>query len=202
MVATNSSDFSGKGAYFMYDTIHGYNCTLRAHADIMAKLSEAIFHGIWGTYGEDFGVFLGQITNHQNWYQRHEMSVAYAKAGEIDRTVCLLPNYTKHAKLVQANAGKYGSGTVPWACSRPVFSGKRKRIFGATFEEIMTTGSIQATGQASTIGLTMYLTKLKDSLMRDRAKYTDVGTVSWHASPCVFFLWKSGVWSGGRGVQS
>lgn len=177
-------DFSGKGAYYLYNTIRTYNYQKNAQAASVVATTEAIFHGIWGTYGQDLGV-LGRITNHQGWLQRHEMERAYKKTGAEAIAIRGLPSFLYNAKLIQSNMGKFGSGTIPWLSSRPVFAGYRKRVWSAAFEEVMTTGETQSIVQPNTISLQMYLIKLKDGLMRNRGKYEDIGTVTWHQNPPV-----------------
>lgn len=181
----NAFDFSGAGAYYLYSVIRQYTYSARGLADNAAKLTEAIFHGIWGTYGEDFGI-LGAITTRPRWFQRREMGPAYAKADAVAQDICTLPAFTHNAKLrqIQTNMGN----SHYWACSRPVFAGRRKRMFSAAFDEIMTTGTrtIQAQSvDATHIGLTMYLSRLKDSLLREKEKFENIGTLKWHLEPCV-----------------
>lgn len=130
-------DFYSAGAFFVYNIMTEFNYSLNGQKDQSDKIRQALFHGMWGTHCEDFGV-LGKITMMDNWFQRHNMMSAYERRTNdslIKVKIEKLIKYRFVSKLMGGNIGK--SGTVPQYSIQLVFHEDRKRRFNEAFKEIL-----------------------------------------------------------------
>nr|QMP82317.1 nucleocapsid protein [Hemipteran orthomyxo-related virus OKIAV188] len=119
-------DFSGKGAFLLYSQYHAMQPTYMGIPSEKSVLAQVLFHTVWGSYGEDFGI-LGIITNCNDWKKRSEFGDAMKKDRSGLVSVRIEPIKFKYfSKLVSGNVSNLSSGQRGQVTSIPSFSGWRE----------------------------------------------------------------------------
>lgn len=96
-------------------------------------VSQIVFHGIWGTFSEDFGI-LSWMTGKNDWAIRNQLDNAFSKMGVARPKKFKQIPIRKYAQLTSANQTGLLSIT-----SLSVFSGYTTHLFTDKFYEYMET---------------------------------------------------------------
>lgn len=138
-------DVSGKGMHVVWRSIR--NRTFLVPRTCTAEISQqAVFHATFGTFCEDLGL-LSSITNVPVWATRSEMGDFMKNYGQTKESMAIrLPQFTKVAKLANANMSGLLTSTTQQIHIAPVFSGKRRETFTDAFFKHMTKDSTYSTG--------------------------------------------------------
>lgn len=172
-------DFSGKGAFYVYNEISNYSYTVNTEKNLATNIRQTLFHGIFGTFLEDFGVLSG-ITNCHDWYTRSHLAGCFYKKSEPEHTVMELIKFTHISKMVSANLTKYGAGAIPQMTSRPVFSGARTRTFTDDYLQLLKTGKTISVYGSNPHSIRYELEKKIEKLRSIMKENTEIGTTAWY----------------------
>lgn len=129
-------NFSGNGAFFHYNQQNEKVFKYPIKESKKDLLPQIIFHAIWGTFAEDFGI-LAFMTGLKTWKRRNEMDDAFEKIGTQKLQEFKIIPFQKYSKLTSANQTGLLSVTSSQVTSRSPFSGKTKHSFGEEFFQYM-----------------------------------------------------------------
>lgn len=176
-------NFSGNAAFQLYRKCTHSDWTYSVKPDKAKYLNQIIFHSIWGTFCEDFGI-LEWMTNHKGWATRNELDDAFEKIGSQPLARFKpIPIY-KYAKLTSANQTGLLSVTSSQVTSRSVFSGKHMHTYTDSFFEYMeTTRSNAVAVKKNMETLVNILQNVKVDLLNHakEQKTQKRGTTDWHS---------------------
>lgn len=179
-------DFSGKGAFVFYKEIMttvGLQFSMNVNDKAIGQ--QLLFHAMFGTYVEDFGV-LSYMTGVTRWMRRSELNLAFQQikaSAPPNRDAKLFPllPVTRYSKLASATLMKEAATTTQATNACPIFAGNRVRKFTNEMYS-----SLRATdGQARTLNtvqaVTAHLSSYTDYLLQaTESRDYNAGTVSWH----------------------
>lgn len=178
-------DFSGKGAFAFYKWLMGSGIQYTLNINNASMTRQILFHAMFGTYVEDFGV-LSFMTNNTRWLKRSEMNDAFismkASSPSLEgaKKVTVLP-LTVYSKMASATLFKDAATTTQATNACPIFAGYRVRKFTNEMEMALKAEDTQSgnltTVQAACTHLGAYTAHL---LKVTGAKDYQAGTVSWH----------------------
>jgi len=175
-------NFSGNGAFQLYNICIDKEWSYPIRSDKTGLLPQIIFHGIWGTFSEDFGI-LSWMTDQNDWCTRNEMDNAFIKMGESAPFPIKLIRIKKYAKLTSANQTGLLYITSSQITSRSVFSGKTKHIFTDKFFEYMEsthTSSSSVRKNMETVTNILQSTKATLYAQVKEKRTQERGTTTWH----------------------
>lgn len=142
--------------------------------------SQVVFHTIFGTFKEDFGI-LRDLTSVGDWKTRQDIGKGFSKTKDTSRKITL-PKMKYYAKLCSSNQSDFHTSNVGQVASATCFSGARRVRFGNDFYMHMSRDKSHAR-TAKTMNniisiwssyITEILTRLKNS--NDMLNY---GTKKW-----------------------
>lgn len=183
--AAKHIDFSGKGAFSFYKTLCESEWEFTLNVANTAMSQQLLFHAMFGTYVEDFGVLYG-MTNYNGWAKRADFSTAFptmkASAPMLTPVFAAKPMpLMLYSKLASATLFKEATTTTQATNASPIFAGYRVRKFtnemSATIRaEEGRSSNIHTVAAASTY-LQGYVTYL---LAKTEERDFHMGTVTWH----------------------
>lgn len=175
-------NFSGNGGFYLYNSVKDVEWTYPIKSTKKDYLSQIMFHSIWGTYAEDFGV-LQFATGVKNWKKRAELDDAFEKMGTQEPATFKIIPFEKYSKLTSANQTGLLSVTSSQVTTRSPFSGKTKHTFGDEFFQYMeSTHNNIGAAKKDIETLSNILQATKVSLLEDIKSNPsqDRGTTDWH----------------------
>nr|UVF62197.1 MAG: nucleocapsid [Bat faecal associated orthomyxo-like virus 1] len=137
-------DFSGKGAFALYNQYGAIRPYYRGLANEGEILSQVIFHSIWGSFAEDFGI-LSVVTNCTRWFTRGEFNDTLKKSrNNLSNVLVPIIRFNFFSKLVSGNVSNVSSGQKGQVTSVPSWSGRREMVYSKELVQ-----SLQAQGSGS-----------------------------------------------------
>lgn len=183
-------DFSGKGAFSSYCKLTSLGALFTLNLNNQSLSEQALFHMMFGTYVEDFGILAG-ITTKSSWNKREDFNPAFdhlkaaAPRNPAAASHPMLP-LLFYSKMAGATLVKFAAKTTSSTNAAPMFSGMRTRKFTNRMKEACSNGG------ESTISVTS-LRKAEAALsayhsflvQKTEMKDFEAGTVEW-TSTAVF----------------
>nr|QMP82385.1 nucleocapsid protein [Dipteran orthomyxo-related virus OKIAV195] len=135
-------DFSGAGAYRLWDDASKSSYTIRKGKGMTVKTAkELVFHATWGTQKEDLGL-LEWMTGHE-FQTRREMGDQFQGRGSSGSSALFqLIKFRRVSKLANASQTDFITGGKGQISRAPTFSGKcsqRVDLEGELFKTLMET---------------------------------------------------------------
>ncbi len=170
-------DFSGIGAFKFYDTFIADQEFTQVSDGTEGMCKESLFHSIFSTYLEDFGV-LTQITNYSCWHKRSDISFVFTKTKKATMTFKAI-KMVYASKLASACMTKMIGAATPMLCERSIFSGKRKRIISDELLATIKKGSGNSATDTTPSSISAALSNMRLAITKDNVP-VKAGTTKWH----------------------
>lgn len=175
-------NFSGNGAFQLYNRICSSKWSYNIKETKKQYLNQIIFHAIWGTYCNDFGI-LAWMTNQKDWATRNTLDDAFKQLGNQPPQEFTPVKINKYSKLTSANQTGLLSVTSSQVDTRSLFSGESSHVFqDKFFEYIMSTRATGVAVKKNMETLTNILQNVKSDLfmkIKDN-RVQKRGTTAWH----------------------
>lgn len=177
-------DFSGKGAFFAYYKLMTENYQFTLNLSNQSLSEQALFHMMFGTYVEDFGI-LSAITTKKVWNKREDFNAVFetlkASAPKNPQAVSHSPlgmNY--YSKMAGATLVKFAAKTTSATNAAPMFSGFRTRKFTNKMKEVCSSGGESVSSVTSLRKAEAALSQYHSFLtQKTEMKDFEAGTVEW-----------------------
>lgn len=177
-------DFSGKGAFYVYNKMCGLGQMKMYGANITDTTArQIVYHCMFGTFKEDLNL-LAKITDQGTWYTRSEIGNHFQKLGSSDRSCDFnLIKQKSWSKLASANITGLLSASYTQLSFQGVFSGRRFQTFSKEFYDSLGRGMGTSVSARSLEDLQSVARKTLMEVLKIVRKNNDtiqMGTVEWY----------------------
>ncbi|KAL3286948.1 hypothetical protein HHI36_001434 [Cryptolaemus montrouzieri] len=178
----NPWNFSGPGTMYLLDQgIKNLSLKfkIRSQEDVTRNIAQVIFHAMYGTYTEDFGI-LSQITTEAEWKKRKDVDKVFKERSKAEYRRVTPVRFIYYSKLAQSLLTKSLGNTDPCFTRLPSFSANRTRLFTTEFKTYLATGKVGAQAGRG-FNISYYLRSLRDELVQkmEVGKLEECGTRKW-----------------------
>ncbi|AFN73047.1 hypothetical protein [Tyulek (Tjuloc) virus] len=176
-------DFSGTGAFRMYSLMLAMckKRPLRMNIADPGKARQILFHAMFGTHVEDFGI-LQSMTDISDWYKRkdfeEEFQTMKASHARVEGTFYPI-DLRYYSKVCSSlNTRMIGGGSAP-VTNCQIFSGNRKRIVTEGLKSLGQQGVVSGLATLDKDSIEKLLREHLETIRNTFGDSYEAGTVKW-----------------------